>query len=203
MTEFYYNHKKLRNWAFVSLCLLLIALGFTATTLTEIWLVTIIKIVALISCLVAFYVYLEPQRLAKIDDEGIIIDHNAKLKWTDIEKVERFGKCCCCCCGRKFLRFKLKKGVKYPLTLAQKISSTSKYGAFSIPLYAMTEEDGKAIETEIEKHLTAKPVKKTVKSKEKTSTKKEMVKKTIKKSDAKKTNSKKKSTPKKKMVVKK
>ena len=153
MTTFYYNIKKLRRWAICSLIILLLALGFTATTLPEICLITGIKIVALISCLAAFYVYLKPQKLAQIDDEGIIIDHNAKLKWKDIESVEHFGKCHCCFCGRKFLRFKLKKGVQYPLTWMQRISSTSKYGAFSIPLYAMTKEDGQAIEKEIEKHL--------------------------------------------------
>lgn len=169
MTTFYYNIKKLRCWAICSLFILLISLGFTATTLPEIWLISSIKIIALISCLAAFYVYLQPQKLAQIDDEGIIIDHNAKLKWKDIEAVEHCGRCCCYC-GRKFLRFKLKKGVQYPLTWMQKISSTSKYGAFSIPLYAMTKEDGEAIEKEIEKHLKepkAKiPAKKTAAKKE-------------------------------------
>jgi len=177
MTEFYYDHNKLRTWALFSLCLLLIALGFTAPTLPEILFMTAVKIVTLISCLVAFYVYLEPQKLAQIDAEGIIIDHNAKLKWKDIESVERFGKCYCCFCGRKFLRFKLKKGTQYPLTWMQKISSTSKYGAFSIPLYAMTDKDAEAIEKEIDKHLkepkTTPAVKKA--APKKTATKKEAV----------------------------
>ena len=183
MTEFYYNRKKLKNWAIVSLIILLIALGFTATTLHELLLVSIIKIVALVSALAAFYVYLQPQKLAQIDKEGIIIDHNAKLKWEDIEAVERLGCRCCCCAGRKFLRFKLKKGVVYPLTWMQKISATSKYGAFSIPLYAMTKEDGEAIEKEIDKYLNpqsepkAKAKKKTAKKLSKPASKKTTAKK--------------------------
>jgi len=153
MSEFYYNLKQLRNWAWVSLFLLFISLGFTATTLPEICFVTIIKLIALASALAAFYVYLEPQKLAQIDDEGIIIDHNVKLKWKDVEKVERVGKCRLCFCGREFLRFKLNKGVKYPLTFMQRLSAISKYGAFSIPLYAMTNEDAVLIEKEIDNHL--------------------------------------------------
>jgi len=151
MKEFYYNRKKLRNWAIASLFILLIALGFVATTLPEIALITAIKLVALASALVAFYVYMKPQKLAQIDNEGIIIDHNAKLKWKDIEALEKFeGRGLC---GRSFIRFKLKSGKKYPLTFTQKLASGSKYGAFSIPLYAMTKDDAAAIEKEIKKHL--------------------------------------------------
>lgn len=164
MTEFYYNRKKLRNWAIFSILLLVVALWFPASSLAEIVWLTIVKIIVLISAMAAFYVFMNPQRLAKIDDEGIEIDHNAKLKWKDVEAVERIGGCCgCFCCGRNFLRFKLKKGVKYPLTFMQKMSATSKYGAFSIPLYAMTKEDGQRIEKEIAKHLDGPKAKAEVK----------------------------------------
>ncbi len=166
MTEFYYNRKKLRNWAIFSILLLVFALWFPASNLAEIVWLTIVKIIVLISAMAAFYVFMNPQRLAKIDDEGIEIDHNAKLKWKDVEALERVGGCCkCCCCGRSFLRFKLKKGVKYPLTFMQKMSAASKYGAFSIPLYAMTIEDGEAIEKEIAKHLSAPKAKAETKKK--------------------------------------
>ena len=153
MKEFYYNRKKLRNWAIFSLLLLIVALLLPFDNFLQLVVATTAKIVALTSALAAFYVYMVPQKLAQIDDEGIIIDHNAKLKWSDVEKLEEVhvkG----CCCGRDILRFKLKKGAKYPLRLMQKMSKNYHYGAFSIPLYAMTKQDGEKITKEIKKHLS-------------------------------------------------
>ena len=152
MKEFYYNRKMLLKWAVFSLILLIVALCLPASCLEALFLMSIVKLLALCFCLGLFYVYMNPQKLAQIDDEGIIIDHNAKLKWKDIEKVERFNKKGFC--GRDFIRFKLKKNAKYPLRPMQKLSATTKYGAFSVPLYAMTKKDAAAIEKEIEKHLT-------------------------------------------------
>jgi len=162
MKEFYYNRKKLRNWTILSLILLLGVLCLSANTfVVSVWLY-VVKIFALLFYLGMFYVYINPQRLAKIDDEGIIIDSNEKLKWADIEKAERFKKKFFC--GRDFIRFKLKKNAKYHLRFMQKLSATIKYGAFSVPLYAMTKKDAAAIEKEIYKHLTVgSKIKNTVK----------------------------------------
>lgn len=197
MTEFYYDQKKLRNWAIISIVLLLIALWFPATKLYELIWVTVVKLVVLVSALAAFYVFMNPQKLAQIDEEGIVIDHNAKLKWADVEKVERVKSRCCC--GNDFLRFKLKKGAKYPLTLMQKMSEGYKFGAFSVPLYAMTKEDAQRIEEEINKYLKAKPaVQKTAEKKpaeKKTAEKKPVAKKAAKPA-AKKTTTKKTATKK-------
>ncbi len=150
MKVFYYNQRKLRNWAIASLFIFLISLGFTATTRPEIILVSVIKLIALLSTLLAFYVYLRPQELARIDSKGIKIDHGAMLRWSDIQAIEKrkigFW-------GRKILKLKIKAEKKYPLTFMQKISSFSKYGAFSIPLYAMTKEDALAVEEEIGAHF--------------------------------------------------
>ena len=153
MKEFYYNLKKLRYWAIFSLILLVGALFLPAENLAQLALATTAKIFALISALAAFYVYMVPQKLAQIDESGIIIDHNAKLKWEDVDKLESIhikG----ICGGRDILRFKLKKGKKYPLTMMQKLSKNCQYGAFSIPLYAMTKKDAAQIEKEIKKHLS-------------------------------------------------
>ena len=49
--------------------------------------------------------------------------------------------------------FKLKENVTYPLSFMQKLCTNSPYGAFSIPLYAMTKEDKERIEQEIEKYV--------------------------------------------------
>lgn len=196
MTEFYYDRKKLRNWAIVSIILLLIALWFPAVKLYELIWVTAVKIVVLISALAAFYVFMNPQKLAQIDKEGIVIDHNAKLKWDDVEKVERIKSRCSC--GSDFLRFKLKKGVTYPLTLMQKMSESSKFGAFSIPLYAMTKEDALKIEEEIKKHLSEPKEKAEVKQ----AAPKKVTKPAVKKTPVKKTATKK-AVTKKKPVTKK
>ena len=153
MKEFYYHRKKLRNWAMFSVLLLVVALLLPFDNFLQLVVTTVAKLVALVSALAAFYVYMNPQKLAQIDDEGIIIDHNAKLKWKDVEELEEV-RVKGCCCGRDILRFKLKKGVKYPLTIMQKLSSGYQYGAFSIPLYAMTKEDGQKITKEIKKHLS-------------------------------------------------
>ena len=201
MTEFYYDQKKLRNWAIISIILLLIALWFPATKLYELIWVTVVKLVVLVSALAAFYVFMNPQKLAQIDEEGIVIDHNAKLKWADVEKVERVKSRCCC--GNDFLRFKLKKGAKYPLTLMQKMSEGYKFGAFSVPLYAMTKEDALRIEEEINKHVKGKTaVQKTAEKKPvaKKTAKPAAKKTTTKKTATKKTTVKKKATVKKKVI---
>lgn len=172
MKEFYYNRKMLLRWSVFSLILLAVAFYLPVPCFELSFYVLFVKLLALCFCLGLFYVYMCPQRLAKIDDEGIIIDHNEKLKWADIEKVERFHKKGLC--GRDFIRFKLKKNAKYSLRLAQKLSATSPYGAFSIPLYAMTKKDAAAIEKEIEKHLTlTSKIKNAVKRVFKVSSKKE------------------------------
>lgn len=162
MKEFYYNRKMLLRWAVFSLILLLAVVNLSAPSFLMLVWVTTVKIVTLCFCLSMFYVYMNPKRLAKIDDEGIIIDSNEKLKWADIDKAERFKKKCFC--GRDFIRFKLKKNAKYHLRFMQKLSATSKYGAFSVPLYAMTKADAALIEKEIYKHLTVRSkIKSTVK----------------------------------------
>jgi len=162
MKEFYYNRKLLRNWAFVSLIMLLLAFSFKSPSFDLLFFEGFVKMLALCFCLSMFYVYIRPQRLAKIDDEGIVIDKNVKLKWSDIEKAERFHRVGVL--GRDFIRFKLKKSAKYRLRNMQKLSAMSKYGAFSIPLYAMTKDDAALIEKEIYKHLTVRSkIKNTVK----------------------------------------
>lgn len=162
MKEFYYDRKLLRNWTIVSVIILLLAFSFRSTSFDLLFFEGFVKMLSLCFCLSMFYVYMKPQRLAKIDDEGIIIDKNVKLKWSDIEKAERFKRVGVS--GRDFIRFKLKKSAKYRLRNIQKLSALSKYGAFSIPLYAMTKDDAELIEKEIYKHLTVRSkIKNTVK----------------------------------------
>lgn len=154
MKEFYYNKKMLLRWAICSFILFGVSFLVSSNMTAFAALVCIVRLLALSFCLGMVYVCVKPHRLARIDEEGITIDSNVKLKWSDIEKVEHLK--CKCFCRRDFMRFKLKKSAKYQLRIMQKISAMSKYGAFSIPLYAMTSNDAIAIEQEIMKHLTLK-----------------------------------------------
>lgn len=161
MVKFYYNRKKLRNWAIFNLFMLLIVLPMSAGCLSWLFFISIVKVIVLLSALAAFYVYMCPQVLAEIDKKGIKIDHNALLKWEDIKKAQKI-KVRGCCLGRDIIRFELKEKAIYPLTFMQKISKSSVYGAFSIPLYAMTKEDAESIEKEIDNHLQKNPAKRLV-----------------------------------------
>lgn len=117
------------------------------------WVISLITVVCLVSFSASLYVFLFPQKLAIIDDEGIIIDHNAKLLWRDVAEIKKIW--VSGLLGRKIIRFDLKADVSYPLTIMQKISKKSEYGAFSIPLYAMQEEDAAVVEQLID-HFVAK-----------------------------------------------
>lgn len=149
MTEFYYDRKKLCVWAVFSLIVLWFALHFFATTFIETVLVDFIKIVCILAAFSAWYVYLKPQRLAKITSEGIAIDKNELLKWKDVDYAEKLSSGSF---GRSFIKFNLKDSAKYDLRLMQKFSKTSCYGAFSVPLYAMKKDDALKIEKEINKY---------------------------------------------------
>ncbi len=147
--EFYYDRKKLCIWAVLSLVVLWFALHFFATTFIENVFVILVKVIGILAAISAWYVYLKPQRLAKISSEGIIIDKNELLKWKDVDFAEKIKSGHF---GRSFIRFKLKKNADYNLRPMQKFSRASRYGAFSVPLYAMKKDDALEIEKEIEKH---------------------------------------------------
>lgn len=151
MTEFYYDRRKLCVWAVFSLAVLWFGLHFFATTLIETFFVDLVKIVCTLAAFSAWYVYLKPQRLAKITPQGIIIDKNELLKWKDVDFAEKLKSGHF---GRSFIKFKLKDDAKYNLRPMQKFSRASCYGAFSIPLYAMKKADAIEIEKEIEKYCT-------------------------------------------------
>lgn len=153
MKEFYYHRALLRHWAFFSFLLFIAAMCLPVHNFVQEVMALTARVVTFVSLVGAAYVYLFPQRLALIEDDGITIDHNAKLKFKDVAKLEKV-RVKGICCGRDILRFKLKKGSKYPLTFVQKLSKNSPYGAFSIPLYAMQKDAAAKIEAEIRQHLS-------------------------------------------------
>lgn len=154
MSNFYYDSQKLQKLVFLN-ALLLVAVIFIGNNCYEhMWFISVIAVLCLISFSASLYVVIFPQRLAQIDDEGIKIDHNAKLKWEDIDKAE-----CKKVKGflhREIIFLQVKEGVKYRRSLMQYFSKHSPYGEFSIPLYAMTKEDGNRIKDEMNKYIKIK-----------------------------------------------
>lgn len=151
MSTFYYDKKQLYLLTIINITLLVTVVILSNTISNSLWWCSIVSVICLLSVSASLFVTLMPQRLASISEIGLKIDHNELLKWEDIataEKIKpsRFSK-------RKIIVFKLKDNISYPLTFMQKISANSPYGAFSIPLYAMTKEDCEKIEQEIEKYV--------------------------------------------------
>ena len=150
MNNFYYDHQKLQKLVFLN-ALLLAAVIFIGNNCYEhMWFMSVIAVLCLISFSASLYVVIFPQRLAQIDDDGIKIDHNAKLKWEDIDKVEY--KKVKGFLHREIIFLQVKEGVKYRRSLMQYFSKHSPYGEFSIPLYAMTKEDRMSIIEELRTH---------------------------------------------------
>lgn len=152
MEVFYYDRRQLLLWlAFNALLLLMVVLTGQCCPL-NLGLISVAAFVCLISFSASLYVVLFPQKLTQINHEGIKIDHNALLKWEDIAKAEKvmvhgLGK-------REIILFTLKDEGAYRLTLTQKLTRKSPYGAFSIPLYAMTASDADKIFNDIEKYIS-------------------------------------------------
>ncbi|MBE6443323.1 MAG: hypothetical protein E7020_01485 [Alphaproteobacteria bacterium] len=181
MTEkakiFYYSRHKLGVYLLFNLGLLALAILFTWSIFPD---YTPVYYFALGTCtlsiLSSLFVFLVRMPLAIIDDNGIKIDRNQQLKWSQIKSVERiifkhFG------FERPILKINPQKIANYKMTLMQKIAGNSQFGAFSIPLYAMTDKNAKQIEKLIFSY-TNKP-KPTPKTTKKTITKKNKTKKTI------------------------
>lgn len=151
MVKFYYDNVKLQKLLLLNAVVLSAVIMLGNCMPQYMWFVSVIAVLCLISFSASLYVVVFPQCLAQIDDEGIKIDHNAKLAWTDIESAEQ--KRVSGCMHRDIVALNVKAGVKYNKKLMQYISAKSPYGEFSIPLYAMTEGDAKSIVAELKKHI--------------------------------------------------
>ena len=151
MSIFYYDKRQLYFLTIANVFLLVTVVLLSNVITNSLWWCSIVSVICLLSVSASAFVTLLPQKLASISEIGIRIDHNELLKWEDIKTAEkikpsRFSK-------RMIIVFKLKENVTYPLSFMQKLCTNSPYGAFSIPLYAMTKEDKERIEQEIEKYV--------------------------------------------------
>ncbi len=209
---FYYSRRKLGLYLLFNLGLLALAVLFTWSIFPDYQPVYYFALITCcISILSSLFVFLFRMPLAVIDANGIKIDHNQPLKWGQIKSVERqvsnymgFEK--------PFLKITPQKIDAYKMTFMQRLAGNSHFGSFSIPLYAMSDNNAKQIEKLIDGYMMGgKPTVK--KAEKKTAISKTAVKKATskkiegkkvaeKKAAVKKTTSKKAPTKKKATVKK-
>ena len=189
---FYYSRRKLGIYLLLNLVLLALAGLFTWIIFPDYSLVYgYALITCVISLLASLIVFIFPMKLAVLNDESIKIDHNEPLLWSQIKTIEKEG-VVCFGVDRSIIKLIPTKLSNYHKSLMQRITDSSRFGMFSIPLYAMDKKSAQEITKLIEEHVksgkpqsAAKPV--TAKAK----------KATVKKTVAKKTVAKKVSKPKK------
>lgn len=152
MKNFYYDRQKLGQLVLLNALMLCFMMWFNTHCPCYKWLQGAVSAFVLFSFAISLLIALFPPRVVLLDEEGIIIDHNVKLKWSDIKKAQKL-KVRVCLLKREIIRLEPKKGKGKPWTLMQYISHSSAFGAFSIPLYAMSEKDAKSIEKLLQKHI--------------------------------------------------
>lgn len=157
---FYYSRRKIGLYLLLNFCLLALALLFTWTVFPDYAPVYVYALAACaISLLSALIVFVFPMPLAVLDDKQIKIDHNAPLQWSQIKKLEEqymdcFGM------DRSILKIVPTALPNYKKSLMQKITDSSRFGMFSIPLYAMDKKAAKEITKLIKEHLQKETVQK-------------------------------------------
>lgn len=152
---FYYSRKKLGLYLVFNIILLALAVLFTLTIFPDYPAVYYFAVGScVISLLGALVVFVLPLRLAVITPLTIKIDRAAPLKWSDISKISKVkvGKSLF---AKNILRLETGKLRGYHMNLIQKITSNSQFGAFSIPLYAMSADTARDIERIIRKYQAA------------------------------------------------
>ena len=133
--DFYYSRKKLFGLFVLSLIVLFVA-AFVARVLgMSSGVTTVIVFCPILFVLVSYFLWMFPRRLAHIDENSIQIDHSVPLMWKDVVAARKIVNKHMC--GKSIVVFDLKPKVVYPLTFMQSFCQSTKFTAFSIPLYAM------------------------------------------------------------------
>lgn len=100
---------------------------------------TVVMALSLAALASVVFVLIFPQKLAVVTNEGIKIDHNAFLKWSDVALAEE--KYTGWLTRRPIIALHLVPGAEYRLTFMQHLCRHNVFTPFSIPLYAMVPED--------------------------------------------------------------
>lgn len=152
MKKFYYDRQKLGKLLLLNTVLVCAIMFYILYCPCYLEWAIIVAVLATLSFSISAFIAVFPPRVALIDKDGLIIDRNAKLLFKDIKSARKldvralFFK-------RAIIRLEPKKGKGKPWRLMQYVSNASAFGAYSIPLYAMRENDAKAIEKELAKHI--------------------------------------------------
>ena len=151
---FYYSRRKLGYYLLFNLGLMILALLFTWSIFPKYEPVYYFALITCcISILSALFVFLIRFSVVTTTDEGIKIDHNNLLKWSQIKKIEKitmdeylFAK--------EFLKITPQKINHYKMSFMQILNRHSRFGPFSVPLYAMEEKDAKKVEKLIKERIS-------------------------------------------------
>ncbi|MCM1324261.1 MAG: hypothetical protein NC218_08870 [Acetobacter sp.] len=98
----------------------------------------------------AVFVMIFPPRVALVNSKTITIDHNAALFWKDVKLAEE--KYTSSISRRRIIALHLRDDAEYPLTFMQKLCKANVFTPFSLPLYAMKDDDVKAIRKLVKKY---------------------------------------------------
>ncbi|MBQ9235566.1 MAG: hypothetical protein IJ184_03780 [Alphaproteobacteria bacterium] len=155
---FYYSRRKLGLYLLANIVLLALAGLFTWIIFPE---YSIVYGYALITCaislLASLIVFIFPMKLAVLDDEQIKIDHDEPISWSQIKDIEKEG-VVCCGIDRSIIRLVPYKLANYHKSLMQRLTNSSRFGMFSIPLYAMDKKSAAQITKMIEEHVKSADV---------------------------------------------
>ena len=98
----------------------------------------------------AVFVMIFPPKVAVVTGKSIKIDHNAPLLWKDVKLAEE--KYSSCLMRRPLIALHLREGAEYPLTFMQKLCRYNVFTPFSLPLYAMREDDANRLRHLVKRH---------------------------------------------------
>lgn len=115
---------------------------------------TVVMALSLAALASVVFVLIFPQKLAVVTNEGIKIDHNAFLKWSDVALAEE--KYTGWLTRRPIIALHLVPGAEYRLTFMQHLCRHNVFTPFSIPLYAMVPEDAAKIRTLVKRYAEYK-----------------------------------------------
>ena len=162
MTEssqtFYYSRNKIGLYLLFNIGLMALALIFTWSVYPD---YKLIYYFALITCSLSIinciFVYLMHLPAVEISKKGIKIDQNQPLRWDQVKSVKKkeyahLG------LKKYFLKIEAQKIGDYKFRLMQQIAKHSRFGAFSVPLYAMEDADAKKAEKLIKEYTATSTV---------------------------------------------
>lgn len=137
---FYYDRRKLFFFLLEMLCVFAAGALAAALIYPEMPRAALLMMILPSAAVVgAFIVWVRPFRVMCVTGETIRIDSGAVMKWADILRAREYSPFLSS--KRVIIALTPKDGVSYRLRPMQKICRLTGFPVFSIPLYAMRDED--------------------------------------------------------------